>query len=406
MPHRARVRVLALDDEPFMLALLKRTLAHLGYVQVTACDSARRALQEIDEPDGVPDLILLDLNMPEMDGVEFLRELVARHYAGALILVSGEDEVMMQSVERLVRAHRMTTLGHLLKPVQSEALENLLKEWEPPDGERRRAPRTTYSADEIRGAIANGELVNHYQPVVAVATGELMGVETLVRWRHPTGGLVFPDQFIGVAEAHGLIGDLTRAVLLAALAQFRRWRDAGLTVHISVNVSMDDVADLRFPDVVAGYAADAGVPATDVLLEVTESRLMSKLVTGLDVLNRLRLKRFRLSIDDFGTGHSSLAQLRDIPFDELKIDRSFVHGAGTDARLRAIYGASLTMAKELNMRVVAEGVEDFTDWAFLRRTECDLAQGYFIAKPMRAADLIDWLADWKRRLRDESLLAD
>ncbi len=217
---------------------------------------------------------------------------------------------------------------------------------------------------------------------------------------------MFPDQFIGIAEAHGLIGDLTRAVLIAALAQAKGWRDAGLMLRVSVNVSTEDLAGLDFPDLVTGYAADAGVPTTSVVLEVTESRLMAKLVTGLDVLNRLRLKRFRLSIDDFGTGHSSLAQLRDMPFDELKVDRGFVHGAATDARLRAIYGASLGMGKELGMTIVAEGVEDRADWAFLRRTGCDLAQGYFIAKPMGAAELIGWLADWKLRLSEESLLAD
>jgi EAL domain-containing protein (putative c-di-GMP-specific phosphodiesterase class I) len=405
-PDRASIKILALDDEPFMLKLLQRTLAQLGYVQVTACDSARRALQEMDHPDGVPDLILLDLNMPEMDGIEFMRQLVERRYAGALILVSGEDEQILQSVERLVRAHRMTTLGHLAKPVQIEALVALIDKWEPAAGDRRRVARTTFGSDDIRSAIANGELVNDYQPAVAVATGELVGVEALVRWRHPVAGLVFPDQFIGIAEAHGLIGDLTRAVLIAALAQAKGWRDAGLTLRVSVNVSTEDLAGLDFPDLVTGYAADAGVPTTSVVLEVTESRLMAKLVTGLDVLNRLRLKRFRLSIDDFGTGHSSLAQVRDMPFDELKVDRGFVHGAVTDARLRAIYGASLGMGKELGMTVVAEGVEDRADWAFLRRTGCDLAQGYFIAKPMGAAELIGWLADWKLRLSEESLLAD
>ena len=300
----------------------------------------------------------------------------------------------------------MTTLGHLAKPVQIEALVALIDKWEPAAGDRRRVARTTFGSDDIRSAIANGELVNDYQPAVAVATGELVGVEALVRWRHPVAGLVFPDQFIGIAEAHGLIGDLTRAVLIAALAQAKGWRDAGLTLRVSVNVSTEDLAGLDFPDLVTGYAADAGVPTTSVVLEVTESRLMAKLVTGLDVLNRLRLKRFRLSIDDFGTGHSSLAQVRDMPFDELKVDRGFVHGAVTDARLRAIYGASLGMGKELGMTVVAEGVEDRADWAFLRRTGCDLAQGYFIAKPMGAAELIGWLADWKLRLSEESLLAD
>lgn len=405
MPDKASMKILALDDEPFMLKLLQRTLAQLGYVQVTACDSARTALQGMDHPDGVPDLILLDLNMPEMDGIEFMRQLVARRYVGALILVSGEDEQILQSVEKLVRAHQMTTLGHLAKPVQPEALAALIDKWEPAR-DRRRTARTAFVADDIRAAIADGELVNHYQPAVAVATGALVGVEALVRWSHPVAGLVFPDQFIGIAEAHGLIGDLTRAVLVAALAQAKAWRNAGLTLQVSVNISTEDLAGLDFPDLVTGYAEEAGVPTTSVVLEVTESRLMSKVVTGLDVLTRLRLKRFRLSIDDFGTGHSSLAQLRDIPFDELKVDRSFVHGAATDARLRAIYGASLGMGKELGMTVVAEGVEDRADWAFLRRTGCDLAQGYFIAKPMRAAQLPAWLAHWKLRLSAESLLAD
>jgi len=126
--------------------------------------------------------------------------------------------------------------------------------------------------------------------------------------------------------------------------------------------------------------------------------------TALDVLNRLQLKGFRLSIDDFGTGHSSLVQLRDIPFDELKIDRSFVHDAAIDPKLGAICGASLSLGQQLNMKVVAEGVENRADWDYLRRSACDLAQGYFIAKPMPAEDLLGWLVDWQKRLSGESLL--
>jgi EAL domain-containing protein (putative c-di-GMP-specific phosphodiesterase class I)/AmiR/NasT family two-component response regulator len=404
MSDRAKIRVLALDDEPFMLNLLERTLGQLGYVQVTACGNAHDALREMDHPQGPPDLILLDLNMPEMDGVEFLRKLGWRRYSGALILVSGEDEQILHSVEKLVQTYGITALGHLNKPVQPKALAALIEKWKPAAEGNRRMPRTVFGADEVRAAIANGELVNYYQPAVAVASGELVGVEALVRWRHPTAGVVFPDQFIGIAETHGLIGDLTRAVLTAALVQAKAWRDAGLALRVAVNVSTEDLASLDFPDIVAGYAADAGVSPTSVVLEVTESRLMARLVIALDVLNRLRLKRFRLSIDDFGTGHSSLAQLRDIPFDELKVDRSFVHGAATNSKLRAIYSASLELGKQLHMKVVAEGVEDRTDWDFLRQTGCDLAQGYFISKPMPAADLDDWLADWKMRLVGEPLL--
>lgn len=233
---------------------------------------------------------------------------------------------------------------------------------------------------------------------VVVATGDVIGMETLVRWQHPEDGLVFPDRFIPVAEAHGLVGDLTRAVLKGALVQAKAWQEAGQALSVAVNVSMDDLAALEFADFVAAETAAVGMPPQSVVLEVTESRLMQSLATSLDVLARLRLKRFRLSIDDFGTGHSSLAQLRDLPFDELKIDRSFTRGAWQDERLRAIFEASLSLANQLGMEVVAEGVEDADDWAFLRQTGCHLGQGYFIARPMPAAALPGWLEDWRRRM--------
>jgi EAL domain-containing protein (putative c-di-GMP-specific phosphodiesterase class I) len=141
-----------------------------------------------------------------------------------------------------------------------------------------------------------------------------------------------------------------------------------------------------------------------VAVEVTESRLMDNLTVALDVLNRLRLKRFRLSIDDFGTGHSTFSQLADVPFDELKVDRGFVHGAATNTTLRAIYDASLALGRSLKIEVVAEGVEDRADWDLLRETRCDLAQGYFIAKPMPASGLAAWLVEWRKRLQREALL--
>lgn len=205
---------------------------------------------------------------------------------------------------------------------------------------------------------------------------------------------MFPDQFIAMAEEHGLIDALTGVVLTGALRQARLWQDAGLSLHVAVNVSMDNLAALEFTDFVVREVGKAGVPLTSLVLEVTESRLMKDSLGPLDILARLRLKRIGLSIDDFGTGHSSLAQLRDIPFDELKVDRSFVHGAYRDASLRAIVEASLGMARQLGMKTVAEGVEEQADWDFLRAAGCDLAQGYFIAKPMPAADLAGWIADW------------
>jgi EAL domain-containing protein (putative c-di-GMP-specific phosphodiesterase class I)/FixJ family two-component response regulator len=396
MTHKEGIRILVLDDEPFMRKLLTRMLNGLGFASVISCDGGRAALELIDSAESRPDLILLDIHMPDMDGVEFVRHLVGHHYSGALILVSGEDERVLQSVEKLVQAHHITSLGYLSKPIAPELLVALIDKWVPQCTIR--AAQKLYSAEELRAAIGNGELINYYQPTVAVMTAAVVGVETLVRWNHAKDGMVFPDQFIGVAEQHGLIDELTRLVLTSALAQARIWRDAGLALRVAVNVSMDNLSSLSFLDRVADLTSEAGVLPQDMVLEVTESRLMHDQRVLLEILTRLRLKRFRLSIDDFGTGNSSLSQLRDIPFDELKIDQGFVHGAWDNDTQRAIFSASLGLARQLGMEAVAEGVEDQKDWDFLRQQRCDLAQGYFIAKPMPAADLPSWLSDWKARI--------
>ncbi len=398
MIDKSALNILVVDDETFILKLHIRMLANLGFTSVTGCEGAPRALQAIDSAARLVNLILLDLNMPDMDGVEFVRHLVKRGYSGTLILVSGEDERMLQAVEKLVQAHSITTLGYLRKPVRPEILTALLEKWEPVSHRSSSTEKKTYAAEELRAAIANGELVNHYQPKVSPHTGQLVGVEALVRWRHPVDGVVFPDQFIGVAETHGLIGNLTRTVIANALTFAKLWqKDTGLALEVAVNVSMDDLGSLDFADYIAEEAVAMGVMSKDVTLEVTESRLMKDLRIPLEVLTRLRLKRFRLSIDDFGTGHSSLAQLRDLPFDELKIDRGFVHGAWADKTVAAIFDTSALLAKQLGMQIVAEGVEDRADWDYVRRHGCDFVQGYFIAKPMPAEDLHDWIDDWDER---------
>ncbi|HEY6897967.1 MAG TPA: EAL domain-containing response regulator [Rhodocyclaceae bacterium] len=400
MNNNTDVKALILDDEPFMLQLLDRMLANLGIAQTVLIDNANAALTWIDGHPQAPELILCDLNMPEMDGIEFIRQLTERRYGGSLILVSGEDERVLQSTEKLLQAHRLNVLGHLSKPVAPKALAALIDKWSQPAAAAPRTARKHYGAEEIGAAIAQGQLVNYYQPKVAVTDGHLSGVETLVRWQHPRDGLVFPDQFIHTAEEHGLIDPLTQAVLVAAFAQSKAWHDAGLALRIAVNLSMDNLRSLDFPDFVARQAAAAGIASKHIVLEITESRLMQDVRAPLEILTRLSLKRFSLSIDDFGTGHSSMAQLRDIPFDQLKIDQSFVHGAHANETIRAIYEASAGLARQLGMEIVAEGVEDQDDWNFVREAGCDLAQGYYIGRPMPADKLVEWHGDWLRRISE------
>jgi len=396
MDDPARLRIVVIDDDPFASKLIAQQLGNLGCEGVRTFLRARDALSHLADVHGEADVVFCDLEMPEMDGVEFVRNLAATPFGGGLVLISGEDTRILQAAERLARDHRLRVLGALAKPILPATLAAVLAR-QLDDPTVPRGQRKTYSADELRRAIRDQELFCDYQPIVEVRSGRLSAVETLVRWQHPDDGVVFPDQFIGTAEEHGLIDALAGLVLGLALRQCREWEDSGLNPQVSVNVSMDNLGTLRFPDMVAEMVAAAGISATRLTLEVTESRLMKDRISALDILIRLRLRKVGLSIDDFGTGHSSLVQLRDVPFDELKIDRTFVHGACRDASLRAIFSANVAMAEQLRMRVVAEGVEDADDWAFLRAMRCTHAQGWFIARPMRPQALAAWLDCWKVR---------
>ena len=385
-----------------MHRVLGHMLAGLGFPDVATSDNGPAALEMLALREDAPELIFLDLHMPRMDGIEFLRELAGQGYAGSVVLVSAEGERVLQMTEKLVQAHRMTVLGHLRKPVSLSALAAIVKKWRPASDALEKAE--SYGPEALRVAIDAGQLVNYYQPKVAVASASLVGVETLVRWKHPEDGVVSPERFIPVAEEHGLIGDLTRRVLAEALAQSAAWRRAGIALNVAVNVSMSDLADPGFADHVLAKAAELGATPGDITLELTESRLMLDERVALEALARLRLKRFRLAIDDFGTGHSSLQQLRDIAFDELKIDQGFVHGAARNATIRAICEASLGLGRQLGIEVVAEGVRDREDWDFIRRSGCDLAQGHFIGAAMSPDAMADWIYAWEQRaaiLREE-----
>ncbi|MGB0720765.1 MAG: bacteriohemerythrin [Gammaproteobacteria bacterium] len=396
--------IMFVDDDTFMHELITSMLEGQGFADITCYANGEDALVALDAREAEPGAILLDINMPGMDGIEFVERLAERKYRGGLIPLSGEDEIMLRSTTKLAREVDLFVPGSIQKPPSAQRMGELLGQCtiDHPRAQTHpsSAARKTYDADAVAHAIDNGELINFYQPKVALPGGEWIGVETLVRWQHPRDGLVFPDQFIPTAEAHGLIGGVTRAVLKESIKQARRWRDTGLDLRVAVNVSMEDLTDMDFANFVIKEAASQQVPPESIVLEVTEGRLMQNFSIALHVLTRLRLKRFRLSIDDFGTGHSSLAQLRDLPFDELKIDQSFTHKAGEDARLRGIFTGSLEMANQLNMEVVVEGVEDDADWAFLLTTGSHVAQGYHIARPLPVEELAHWHEQWKQRLRE------
>ncbi|MCA2215040.1 putative bifunctional diguanylate cyclase/phosphodiesterase [Jidongwangia harbinensis] len=247
--------------------------------------------------------------------------------------------------------------------------------------------RLTLLGDLRRGLDDSDQLTLHYQPKIAVGTGTLVGVEALARWHHPTKGLIPPNQFIPVLENTSLIHRFTDHVLTLALCQARRWLDAGHRVPVAVNISTRSLLDPTFPDRIAAHLGTAGVPGELLCIEVTEHSVMNDPTTAIEALRNIRSLGVKTSIDDYGTGYSSMSYLKMLPIDELKIDRSFVCDMATDTSSHALVASTIRLGHDLGLTVVAEGVEDTTTVAALAALDCNTAQGYHYARPQPADDL-------------------
>jgi EAL domain-containing protein (putative c-di-GMP-specific phosphodiesterase class I) len=256
--------------------------------------------------------------------------------------------------------------------------------------------RLTLTA-ELRSAIERNELVLHYQPKINLRSGSCNRVEALVRWQHPVRGLIPPDQFIPLAEQTGLIKPLTNWVLGAAIRQCRAWRDSGLEIAVGVNLSMRNLHDPELVEHVVHVLNSYRVPASALKVEVTESALMTDPHRALDSLVRLRAIGVEVAIDDFGTGHASLSYLKQMPVEEIKLDRSFVRDMRTDKNDFTIVRSTIELAHDLGLRVIAEGVEDQATLDLLAELGCDLAQGYHMSRPLTEGDLRRWLAEDSER---------
>jgi EAL domain-containing protein (putative c-di-GMP-specific phosphodiesterase class I) len=233
----------------------------------------------------------------------------------------------------------------------------------------------------------------HFQPQVSLASGRTLSVEALVRWQHPQRGLIQPNEFVPLAEIAGLIRPLSRWVLSAALRNYREWAEAGVVMPVSINLSMRDLHDPELPDTVTRLLTNWHVPPKNVTIEITESNLMDDPTRAPQIIASLSAMGLRIAIDDFGTGYSSLTYLKYLPVDELKIDRSFVQHLAADPRDAAILRATIGLAHDLKLQVIAEGVEDQATWNVLARLGCDSAQGYLVSRALPSATLLQWLLE-------------
>ncbi|GHC30706.1 EAL domain-containing response regulator [Aidingimonas halophila] len=390
-----RRRILILDDDPGVGRTIAFMSERLG-LQSRSVDNAHDFFEALHQ--WRPAYVVIDLIMPDMDGVEVMRQLARLRSTVAIIISSGVGTRVLDAAERAAAEHRLNVLGVLSKPFTRQKLQDILGQvsrmpQHPMDGDQDVAspfglPDITEQA--LLEAIEQDQFTMVYQPKIACRDNSVVGFEALVRWQHPEGGLIRPDHFIPLAESLDMIDPLTDVVIEQSLGWVATMQYLP-SLSLAINLSAKTLVNHEFADRLAARCLEKSVKPGRITLEMTETAAMEDSVMALELLTRLRMKGFHVAIDDFGTGYSSMVQLARLPFSELKVDKSFVMTAASSEEARTIIHSTVELGHSLGLDVVAEGVEDGNALAFLKTIGCDYAQGYYIARPMPTHHVTGWL---------------
>jgi EAL domain-containing protein (putative c-di-GMP-specific phosphodiesterase class I)/ActR/RegA family two-component response regulator len=402
--------LIVFDDDSRIANFLALIARERGWTVTSTV--AELEFQALCKGENMPDAVMLDLALGRSDGIEQLRFLHAIGYRGVITLMSGFDERVLASAEQVGRSLGLSLLSPLQKPMRAadvrtalDAIEARIKHRFPPVEAVAGTPaQSTVGAKvlpaDVAAAIDRGEMELHLQPIIASAEQSVVQLEALIRWRHPNGEVWTPDKFLPAAEREPAVIDrLSMWVVDAALAHYRNLATSGLPIPIAVNISGVNLRSLDFPDHMAERVLRAGVPSSALAFEVTESVAVDDGSVTMDVLTRLRLKGFELAIDDLGMGHSSLNTLRQMPFTQIKIDKTFVAGILDSHDSHMIVSSVISLARGMRMVSVAEGVESTDVARELAKLGIDRLQGYLYSRPLPFDNLVQWLKLWDPRTR-------
>ncbi|HVT53350.1 MAG TPA: EAL domain-containing response regulator [Dongiaceae bacterium] len=382
----SRPVALIVDDEEGIRHFVQHVAESVGLNTVLASGGAE-ALQVLKTL--TPAIVIMDMQMPNGDGVQLIQGLAGLGLKCTVVVLSGGDHRLLDVTNEIARQRGIEIGATLQKPVRFNDLRECLA------AIYTRA--TPFSADALRAALEDRTPLLHYQPKIRLSDGAFIGVEALLRIRDGGGRPVPPDFALSIAEQAGLMPELNQRVFEDAVAQRRMWSEAGLELDVAVNLSASGSFDHELPARLSALCTAENVPPRSIVIEMTETALNADNLIAMETMVRLRLLDFRLSIDDFGTGHSSLVRLRRMPFSELKIDRSFAGGLGEGGENAVIVRSLANLARNLELHSVIEGVEEEAALRFATEVGCDEAQGYHIAKPMAPEEIKQFAQTWPWR---------
>ncbi|WP_394242080.1 EAL domain-containing response regulator [Vibrio astriarenae] len=372
------LNILVVDDHPLQLKQISYQLNALNVKNVQCVTSGEAALEALSAR--AFDLLFCDLNMPGMDGVELLSQVAEQGFKGRVVLVSAMENAIISSVRWMCEALELSVAGVLEKPFREQVLRQLVQScaYQCVDSSTTK-PKIQVSDEEFLFALASGQVINHYQPKVDFNTQQLVGVEALARWQHPNYGVLYPDTFLPIVERCGLQNELFNTVMLNVIDAINTQQ---LPCATAINVTHNELEQPRFSESFLSLCREHGISPSMITLELTETEVYRDSSNLYRNLARLRLNHVGLAIDDFGTGYSSLSKLSQLPFTEMKIDRSFIQMFRTNAKHTHIVASICELAKRMEIQLVAEGVEDETTWFSLKSLGVDVCQGYFTGRPM------------------------
>ncbi len=385
--------VMVVDDSSLQRNILISILQSCGSIPTTQAMDGRNALTQLRKMQVLPAVVVIDLEMPVMDGIQLIQQLAEHEINTAIIVASSADIMLMETVQMMASMLDLPMLGIIEKPFTPAKIFAALSRFNQvmlPIAKRAHQPKHISSA-MLQRAIEKNGIVPFYQPKIALQDGTVTGLEALARWPDSEFGMIMPAEFIPLAEQTGLVRALTLAMLDSVLVDLRNWQQRGLELTVAINISGVCLSDKQMADDIILRVKRAAISPHSLVLEITESALAADIPAALAALSRLRLKGFGLSLDDYGTGFSSMQQLARAPFTELKIDRTFVREASTKTQVRTILQSAIEMGTQLGLTTLAEGVEEHEELQLLKSLGCKLAQGYLLGRPIPGGEIVNWL---------------